>query len=88
MAVVEKKLLPEFFDPIVSGKKKYELRLADFDIKEGDELRLREWNPEKKEYTGREVTKKVTYVRKFDVEKLYWSLEEIKEKGLYILSIE
>lgn len=86
--VIEKKILPEFFDATASGKKKYELRLADFDVSEGDVLKLREWDANKKDYTGREIAKKVTYVRKFKIDDLYWSLEEILEKGLYVLSIE
>lgn len=88
MNTIEKKILPEYFDAIASGRKKYELRLADFDVAEGDALKLREWNPDSKQYTGREIIKKVTYVGKFDVNNLFWPLEEIKQKGLYVLSIE
>jgi ASC-1-like (ASCH) protein len=88
MTTIEKKILPEYFDAIASGKKKYELRLADFDCVEGDVLKLREWNPESKAYTGREILKTITYVRRFDVNNLYWPLEEIQEKGLYVLSVE
>ena len=86
MSSVEKKILPEYFEAILSGKKKYELRLGDFDIQEGDTLVLKEWDG--KSYTGREVTKKVTYVLKFKTNKLFWPEEEIKEKGLQIISPE
>ena len=34
--IIKKKIWPEFFELIKSGKKKFELRVADFDIKEGD----------------------------------------------------
>ena len=85
---VEKKILPEYFDAIQSGKKTYELRLGDFEVAEGDTLLLREWDAEKKEYTGREISKEVTYVRKFKIDELYWPKEEIMEKGLTVVSIK
>jgi len=40
------------------------------------------------QYTGREVEKLVTYVGKFKTNELWWSKEEIDEKGLQIMSIE
>ena len=65
MAIIKKKTWPIYFEAILSGKKNYDLRLNDFDIKEGDVLVLEEWDPESKEYTGRKIEKKVTYVGKF-----------------------
>ena len=44
MAVIIKKIQQDFFEAIVSGKKKYELRLNDFAIAEGDTLVLEEWD--------------------------------------------
>ena len=80
MAIIKKKIWPEYFDAIVSGKKKYELRLNDFEVNEGDSLILEEWDPETKEYTGRKTEKKVTYVGKFKIDNLFWPEKEIKEK--------
>lgn len=40
MASIKKKIWPEYFDAVASGKKKYELRLDDFVVKEGDTLVL------------------------------------------------
>ena len=40
MKKIEKKCWPEYFEAILSGKKKYELRLSDFEIDEGDILVL------------------------------------------------
>jgi ASC-1-like (ASCH) protein len=40
MKTITKKIDTEWFELILAGKKKYELRLADFDIEEGDILRL------------------------------------------------
>lgn len=88
MKTIQKKIWPEYFEAIVSGKKKYELRLNDFDIEEGDVLLLEEWDPETKEYTGRKIEKKVTYVGKFRTDKLFWPEQEIQEKGLQIISLE
>ncbi len=88
MAIIKKKIWPEYFDAVASGKKKYELRLNDFDVKEGDTLILEEWNPETKEYTGRRVEKKVTYVGKFKIDKLFYPEEQIREKGIQIISLE
>lgn len=88
MATIEKKIWKEYFDAVVSGKKKYELRLNDFEVNEGDTLVLREWDKELKEYTGRSIEKKVTYIRKFKIDELFWPAEEVLEKGLQIISLE
>lgn len=88
MAIIKKKIWPKYFDAIVSGKKKYELRLNDFDINEGDVLVLEEWDPDTKSYTGRSVEKKVTYVGKFKIDELFWPEEEIKAKGIQVISLE
>lgn len=88
MNIIKKKVWPEYFEAILAGKKKYELRLNDFDIEEGDTLVLEEWNPETKDYTGRKIDKKVTYVGKFKIDNLFWSKEQIEEKGIQIISID
>jgi len=86
--IIEKKIWPEYFDAVASGKKKFELRLNDFEINEGDSMLLREWDPATKEYTGRQIEKKVSSVSKFDINKLFWSKEEIEDKGIQIISLE
>ena len=88
MAIIKKKILPEYFEAIVSGKKKFELRLNDFDIAQGDTMLLEEWDAQAKQYTGRSIEKNVTYVGKFRIDNLFWPEKEIKEKGLQIISIE
>jgi len=87
MSKIEKKVWPEYFQKIVDGVKKYELRLADFAVKEGDTLILKEWDPKTKEYTGREISKKVTYVLKTKGV-TFWSQEDIDKYGLQILAFE
>ena len=88
MAIIKKKVWPEYFDAILLEKKKYELRLADFEIGEGDTLLLEEWDPKTRAHTGRSVKKKVTYVGKFKIDQLFWPEEAIKEKGIQIISLE
>lgn len=85
---VEKKILPEYFNAIADGKKKYELRLNDFNIKEGDTLILKEIDPKTKQFTGRSISKQVVGVDKFGINNLFWSKGEIEEKGLQIISFE
>lgn len=88
MSIITKKIWPEYFAAIVSGKKKFELRLNDFEIKEGDTLLLEEWDPKTSKYTGRKIEKKVTYVLQFKTDKLFWPEQEIKNKGLQVISLE
>ncbi|MDD4761881.1 MAG: DUF3850 domain-containing protein [Candidatus Pacebacteria bacterium] len=88
MAEIKKKIWPEYFEAVNSGKKKFELRLDDFEVKEGDVLILEEWNPKTREYTGRKTEKKAVRVDKFKIDKLFWPEEEIKEKGIQIISLE
>ena len=87
MAKIEKKIWPKYFGAVKSGKKNYEFRLNDFDIEEGDILILKEWDPETKKYTGREIEKRVTYVGKFKIDELFWPEKEIKKKGIQIISM-
>ena len=86
-----KKVLPEYFQYIVDGKKKYELRLNDFDVEPGDILILEEYTStdlQTRQATGRKLEKQVTYVRKFKLQDLWWSKNNIEEKGIQIISFE
>jgi ASC-1-like (ASCH) protein len=87
MAEIKKKIQPEYFDAIVSGKKKYEFRVADFDVQEGDTLILEEWDQKVKSYTGRTIVKKVIYIAKFTLDS-FGQKEALEKNGFYILSIE
>jgi hypothetical protein len=93
MKTVTKKIYKQWFDRIASGEKKYELRLADFDLEKGDILRLEEWEGEewKKEDrkpTGRFLEKKITYLRKVDLQKWIENQPELVEKGFYVIQFE
>jgi len=87
MAIVKKKIWPKYFELISSGKKRFELRLADFDVQEGDTLILEEWNPETKEYTGRTIEKKIDYISKFNLD-FFGQEQEVKDKGIFIIQFE
>lgn len=84
MAIIRKKIWPKYFELVSSGKKRFELRLADFEAKEGDTLVLEEWDPETKEYTGRKTEKKIDFVLKFNLND-FDQEKELKEKGLYVI---
>ncbi len=84
MKTIKKKIWPKWFELVKSGKKKFELRLADFRIKQGDVLLLEEWNPKTKKYTGRKIRKKVKYTLKFKLDD-FGQEKEINKKGLYVI---
>jgi hypothetical protein len=56
------KTWPQYFNRILDREKKFELRKNDRDFQVGDTLLLLEWFPETKEFTGRELAVKVTYI--------------------------
>ncbi len=86
----EKKVWSEWFQWILDGKKQYELRLADWECQKGDELVLKEWDPITKQYTGRELTKKVNRVirTKDPANEQWWPKEDIEKYGFQIISWE
>ena len=90
MKKVEKKIWPVYFQKVFDGNKTFELRLNDFDIAEGDTLVLKEWDPETKTYTGRELEKVVGYVGKWKIDDLtkYWPREDIDKNGLQVISLK
>jgi hypothetical protein len=62
----EMKSQPQFFNEILAGRKTHDLRRNDRSFAVGDTIRLREWIPETKLYTGRELTVKITYITDAD----------------------
>ncbi|MDD5489173.1 MAG: NUDIX domain-containing protein [Candidatus Moranbacteria bacterium] len=87
MAIIHKKVWKEYFEEIVSGKKKFELRLADFEVGKKDTLILEEWDKDKKEYTGRKIETAATYtIKTKDTE--FWPQEDIDKYGFQIIQIE
>ena len=86
MSLIEKKIWPEYFEKVLNGSKTFELRLADWDCGEGDTLLLKEYDQEKKVYTGREITKKVGYVLKTKDISLF-NANEIELYGYQVISL-
>ena len=87
MAQVQKKILSEYFKKVISGEKKTELRLADFEIKPGDTLVLVEIDDITKQETGRKVNVNVSYVMRTK-DCTYWSQEEIDKYGFQVIQFD
>jgi ASC-1-like (ASCH) protein len=87
MAIIRKKVQGKYFKAVADGRKRFEVRLADFKCKPGDVLILEEQKGNTKNLTGRKMECEVLY--KFntkDIEKFY-SKKDIKKHGLVILTI-
>ena len=78
--IIKKKCWPKFFEDVLSGKKTFDVRIADFECSKGDVLVFEEFNPEKKEYTGRTIEKKIKYILKTKEQK-FWNEKDVKERG-------
>lgn len=59
------KILPEYFDAVVTGVKSFEIRKNDREFQTGDTVTLREWVGDTK-YSGREYTAQIGYVTEFE----------------------
>ena len=57
----ELKTWPHPFQAILGGTKQHEVRKWDRDFQPGDLVKLREWDPEKQDYTGRSKTFSIGY---------------------------
>lgn len=82
-----KKIWPDFFQMIIEGKKRFDVRLADFDVKEGDEVVFDEFDPKTNSYTGRTVEVIVTLLTK-PSELPYWSDDEKTNTGFQVFQFE
>lgn len=83
---IEKKVLSIYFNEIKSGRKTYELRLADWDCQTGDTLVLIEIDDETKQPTGRTIKREVGFVSKTkDIDR--WTPEEVEKYGYQIISL-
>ena len=60
MKIHEVRIRPEYYEPVVNGKKTFEIRYNDRDYQEGDSLLLREWD--ESGYSGRESLYDITYI--------------------------
>ena len=70
----ELKTWPKQFIEMMYGNKAFDVRKNDRDFKVGDFLFLREWEPSTEKYTGRILSRTVTYILtggKFGIEPDY-----------------
>lgn len=86
--IVEKKAWPELFEKVLRGEKNADLRIADFEIKAGDTLVLKEFDPETKAFTGRKVERKVSAVTRLDRLFEMYSEKDLKQKGLLLIEMK
>ncbi len=56
------KTWPEYFNAVIAGEKKFEIRKDDRDFKVRDTLLLSEYDPATQMYTGRIQRARVTYI--------------------------
>ena len=86
MMEIEKGCYSDMFEKIKSGKKKFEIRLGNLNVNNGDTLILKEKNKDGQE-TGRKIKKKVGFVIKTkDLD--YWSNKDIDKFGFVIIQLE
>jgi hypothetical protein len=62
----ELKTWPVYFEAIWEKRKSFEIRKNDRGFQAGDTVLLREYRPEDRHYTGREVSARIAYVCSFD----------------------
>lgn len=84
---IQKKVQEKYFKAVAEGKKRFEVRLADFECQPGDILVLKEQKQGTKKLTGREIECEVIYrFNTKEVEKFY-SKKDIDKHGLVVLAI-
>ncbi|MBI2044014.1 DUF3850 domain-containing protein [Candidatus Pacearchaeota archaeon] len=84
---IRKKCWPEMFQRLSNSKKSTDVRLADFELNEGDVIVFEEYSPLTKEYTGKVLKKTVTNIKKIKVTD-FNSIEDITKHGHYVIELE
>ena len=86
--LLDLKIWPKEFEKVNSGYKTLELRLNRKGLTPGATLRFREWNPETKEYTGKECYKLISECLsvKSTAERFYGD-EEVRDGALVVLRL-
>jgi len=84
---IEKKVQQKYFEAVMEGKKRFEVRLADFKCNPGDILVLKEQKQGTKKLTGRKIECEVLY--KFNTKEMerFHTKKEINKYGFVILAI-
>ena len=74
----ELKIWPEFFDAVERGDKTAEIRVNNRPFAVGDRLILSEWRPDTMQYTGRALTRRISYVLPLDEPYVMLCIKEIE----------
>ena len=70
-----------------SGRKTFDVRIADFEAREGDVLVFEEFDPEKNQYTGRTIEKRISFL--MNTKKAgFYPEKQVQEYGFYIFQLE
>ena len=84
---IVKKAYSDLFEDILQGKKKFDVRIGDFECNIGDVLVLIEIDKETRKPSGREIKKKIGYVLKTkDCD--FYKKDDIDEFGFLIMGFE
>ncbi len=85
--IIRKKVQSKYFQAVKEGRKRFEVRLADFKSKPGDTLVLEEQEKGSKELTGRKIKCEVLYI--FNVKEIekFYKKENLDKHGLVVLAI-
>ncbi len=89
MSIIKKKCWPEWYEKFISGERTFELRLADFDLKNEDILVFEEYDPRTKQYTGRSTEFKCSRVEHSAQNPLqFYNIDDVKKNGFWIIKLE
>lgn len=69
--IIELKISPEYFEAQRSGVKNFEIRKNDRGYRVDDVLWLKEYDSEKKQYTGHALKRKITYITSYKQQEGY-----------------
>ena len=84
---IEKKCWPDYFQAILEGRKSFELRLADFECKQGDILVLKEFNPKTKQCFIDDVNNSLKIVLKTK-DFCPWAKKEVNKYGFQVIQLK
>lgn len=85
---IRKKVQANYFQSVLEGKKRFEVRLADFECRSGDTLVLVEQEQGRKKLTGRELECQVLFTFNTREMEKFHSKKEIEKHGLVVLSLK
>ena len=84
---ITKKVQSKYFGAITEGKKRFEIRLADFKCKPGDTLVMLEQKQGTKTLTGRKTEFEILYKLNTRIAKKFYTKKDIDKHGLLVISI-